>query len=259
MSAPKQLQTAERMHPDMTDSVACEFVQKHRPRLALAFLAASLMLCGRPAAAEALARPAQPPQVVIGEALERLEAGNRRYTTGKLLHPRQNARRRSELATEQHPFAIVLGCADSRTSPEVLFDQGLGDLFVVRVAGNVLNDHILGSIEYAVEHLGARLVVVLGHERCGAVRAARDMVAAKTEAPPHINSLVHAIRPAVEAVPGSDLEAMTHANIRSVVQGLRSSAPTLKGKVDSREITVTGAYYDLDTGKVTFLETAQAE
>ena len=193
------------------------------------------------------------------EVLGRLEDGNRRYMAGKLVHPRQDARRRAELATEQRPFAIVLGCSDSRTSPEVVFDQGLGDLFVVRVAGNVLNDHILGSIEYAVEHLGARVVVVLGHERCGAVKATKEMLAAKTEAPPHINSLVSAIRPAVESAPGADLESMIHANIRYVVQGLRSSAPSLRGKADAREIAVVGAYYDLDTGKVVFLSDSQAE
>ncbi len=229
------------------------------PRLVLRLLVASLMLCGIPATAEEPKRATQPPQVAIAEALARLEVGNRRYMAGKLIHPRQDAKRRAETANEQRPFAIVLGCADSRTSPEVLFDQGLGDLFVVQVAGHVLSDPILGSIEYAVEHLGARAVVVLGHERCGAVKATKESLAAKAEAPPHINSLVSAIRPAVEAAPGADLEAMTHANIQYVVQGLRSSAPTLKRKADALEIAVVGAYYDLDTGKVAFLEDAQDE
>ena len=259
MFATQRLQTAEPAHHDVAGLATCEFVQMNAPRRVLPLLVASLMLCGMPATAEEPKRAAQPHQVATAEVLARLEDGNRRYMAGKLMHPRQDARRRAELATEQHPFAIVLGCSDSRTSPEVLFDQGLGDLFVVRVAGNVLNDQILGSIEYAVEHLGTQVVVVLGHERCGAVKATKETLAAKAEAPPHINSLVSAIRPAVEAAPGADVEAMTHANIRYVVQGLRSSAPTLKGKVDAREIAVVGAYYDLDTGKVVFLKDSQAE
>lgn len=102
-------------------------------------------------------------KVAPTEALARLKADNERFVTGKLQHTHQIVERRTELATHQHPFAIVLGCADSRTSPEILFDQGLGDLFVVRVAGNVLNDEAVGSIEYGVDHLGARLIVVLGH------------------------------------------------------------------------------------------------
>ena len=137
------------------------------------------------------------------EALQRLKTGNQRFVASKLQHPHQSAERRTELATSQHPFAIVLGCADSRTAPEVVFDQGLGDIFVIRVAGNVLNDETLGSIEYGVEHLGAQLIVVLGHERCGAVKAARELIAAKAEAPGHIQSLIKAIQPAVETTAGA--------------------------------------------------------
>ena len=126
--------------------------------------------------------PADSAPTVSGpEALARLKAGNQRFVASKLQHPRQDGKRRGELATSQHPFAIVLGCADSRTSPEVVFDQGLGDLFVLRVAGNVLNDETLGSIEYAVAHLGTPLILVLGHERCGAVKAAKETIAAKGE------------------------------------------------------------------------------
>ena len=259
MSATRRLQTAGPTHHYAAALATCEYTQMSIPRQVLPLLAVSLMLCGNPATAKESKRAAPPPPIATAEVLGRLEAGNRRHVAGKLMHPRQDARRRAELATEQRPYAIVLGCSDSRTSPEVLFDQGLGDLFVVRVAGNVLNDQILGSIEYAVEHLGAKAVVVLGHERCGAVKATKETLAAKAEAPPHINSLVSAIRPAVEAAPGADLEAMTHANIRYVVQGLRSSAPSLKAKVDAREIAVVGAYYDLDTGKVHFPNDSQAE
>ena len=230
-------------------------------QLAPTFLLASLLLCALPAISNEPRHDREHPKVAAADAFARLEDGNQRYVAAEssCLHDRQDAKRRVDLATDQHPFAVILGCADSRTSPELLFDQGLGDLFVVRVAGNVLNDHVLGSIEYAVEHLGARIVVVLGHERCGAVKATRDILATKAEAPPHINSLVSAIRPAVEAAPGTDLEVMIHANIRYVVQGLRSSAPTLKRKADALAIAVVGAYYDLDTGRVSFLEELQDE
>jgi carbonic anhydrase len=183
-----------------------------------------------------------------------LVEGNARFASGRAVHPRQGSDRRAELANTQHPFAVILGCADSRTGPETLFDQGLGDLFIVREAGNVVDDHSLGSIEYAVEHLHSPLVVVLGHERCGAVAAARDTLAAHGHAPGHIESLVDAIRPAVEATAGQDAEATCRANIRNVVKALRSSEPILHHMAESGEITVVGAYYDLDTGKVTFLE-----
>jgi carbonic anhydrase len=136
----------------------------------------------------------------------------------------------------------------------VLFDQGLGDVFVVRVAGNVINDEALGSIEYAVEHLGAQLIVVLGHERCGAVKAARETIAAKAEAPGHIQSLVNAIQPAVEETIGKDAETTAKANVQHVARLLRDSEPILKEKVGEGKASVVGAYYDLDTGAVEFLK-----
>jgi carbonic anhydrase len=198
--------------------------------------------------------PGQSAKVAPADALARLKAGNQRFIAGKLQHPHQNPKRRTELATGQRPFAIVLGCADSRTPPEVLFDQGLGDLFVIRVAGNVVDDHVLASIEYAVDHLGAQLIVVLGHQRCGAVQAAKETLDSKAEAPAHINSLVAAIQPAVEATRGADLESTVKANTGNVVQSLRSSEPALKKEVEAGAITVLGAYYDLDTGAVVFTE-----
>jgi carbonic anhydrase len=192
--------------------------------------------------------------VAPDEALSRLTEGNKRFVSGKLEHPRRGTDRRDELATSQAPFAVILGCADSRTSPEVIFDQGLGDLFVDRVAGNLVNDEGLGSIEYAVGHLGARLIVVLGHKRCGAVKAARDTIAAKQQAPPHIDSLVAAIKPAVEATASADQEATTKANVANVVKALQTSEPVLRAMVEKKEVVVKGAYYDLDTGMVTFLD-----
>lgn len=217
----------------------------------------ALLLClatGIPAKDPAHAKPAA--SVSPAEALNRLKDGNERFVAEKLSHPRQTGKRREELATSQAPFAIVLGCADSRTSPELVFDQGLGDLFVLRVAGNVLNDETLGSIEYAVDHLGSVLIVVLAHERCGAVKAARDTIAANTEAPGHIQSLVRAIQPAVAATSGADAEATAKTNAQQVANKLRESEPFLKEKAAAGKLQVIGAHYDLDTGKVEFLTEA---
>src|SRR5437773_9021646 len=202
------------------------------------------------------ADPAHPelPAVAPAEAIAKLKEGNGRYTSGTTQHPGQTAERRTELANTQHPFATIVSCSDSRVPPEIVFDQGLGDLFVVRVAGNVIDDHGLGSIEYAVDHLGARLIVVLGHQSCGAVKAARETIAAKSKAPGHIQSLVTAIQPAVEATAKADLEATIKANVNDVVRALRSSTPILKAKVDSGDVRVIGGYYSLDTGSVSFLD-----
>ncbi len=200
--------------------------------------------------------PTHADQLIVppAEAISRLKEGNERYTRGNPQHPHESSEERTQLAKSQHPFAVVLGCADSRVPPEIVFDQGLGDLFVLRVAGNVIDDHSLGSIEYAVDHLAVRLIVVLGHQRCGAVKAAKETIAAKGEAPAHIQSLVAAIQPAVEATAKGDLEATVRENLKNVVQALRSSAPVLKAKVDSGELKVVGAYYSLDTGSVAFLD-----
>jgi carbonic anhydrase len=126
-------------------------------------------------------------------------------------------------------------------------------LFVLREAGNVVDDHTLGSIEYAVEHLQSRLIVVLGHERCGAIAAARDTVAAKGHAEGHIESLVTSIRPAVEATVGQDADATCKANIRNMVHAIETAEPIMKHLVEKGDVKVVGAYYDLDTGVVTFL------
>src|SRR4029077_17251936 len=201
------------------------------------------------------ADPAHPDQPLVApaEAISKLKEGNRRYTSGNLQHPGQTAERRTELAKTQHPFAAILSCSDSRVPPEVVFDQGLGDLFVVRVAGNVINDEGMGSLEYTVDHLGTRLILVLGHQSCGAVDAAKQTIASKGKAPGHIQSLVTAIKPAVEATAKDDLETTIKANVKNVVQALRSSTPILKAEVDSGKIQVLGGYYSLDTGAVTFL------
>jgi len=194
------------------------------------------------------------PSVAPAEAISKLKEGNGRYTSGNLQHPGQTTERRTELANTQHPFATILSCSDSRVPPEIVFDQGLGDLFIVRVAGNVINDEGLGSVEYSVDHLGTRLILVLGHQSCGAVKAARETIAAKGKAPGHIQSLVTAIKPAVEATAKDDLETTIKANVKHVVDTLRASTPILKAKVDSGDVKVIGGYYSLDTGAVTFLD-----
>ena len=179
-------------------------------------------------------------------AMAKLKAGNARFVTSPLSKGKPTAQRRAETAQAQHPFAVVVACADSRTSPELVFDQNIGDLFVIRTAGNLIDDHGLGSIEYAVGHLGTRLIVVLGHERCGAVKTAL----ASPTAPGHINSLVRDIQPAVEAAKaekGDPLGNTVNANARLVAEKIRKEAEFGEHKAEVRVVT---GYYDLDTGEV---------
>jgi carbonic anhydrase len=224
-----------------------------KTQLAFCFLLVGLLSSNH------LARAADPahsdqPSVAPADAISKLKEGNGRYTSGNLQHPGQTSERRTELAKAQHPFAAILSCSDSRVPPEIVFDQGLGDLFIVRVAGNVINDEGLGSIEYSVDHLGTRLILVLGHQSCGAVDAAMKTVAAKGKAPGHIQSLVTAIKPVIESTPKGDLETTIKANVKHVVDALRTSTPILKARVDSGDVQVIGGYYSLDTGAVTFLD-----
>ena len=184
--------------------------------------------------------------------VQKLLDGNRRYVSGKPSHPNQTPERRTDVAKGQHPFAVVVSCSDSRVPPEIIFDQGIGDLFVVRVAGNILDDAGLGSIEYAAEHLHVSLIMVLGHERCGAVEAAVK----GGEAPGHIKSLVGAIQPAVEKArgePGDLAENAMRTNVKMVVDHLKASKPTLEHLVHNGTLTVVGARYDLDDGQVSII------
>lgn len=181
-------------------------------------------------------------------ALEKLQAGNQRYVTGQLVHHHQSGSRMRATAIGQHPFAVILGCADSRVPPEIIFDQGLGDLFVIRVAGNIIDDAILGSIEYAVEELKTSLVLVLGHERCGAVAATVKHAAV----PGHISTLLNAIQPAVDRAknePGDLLDNAVRANIKLVVEQLKTSLPVAEF-VQNDRLTVVGAQYNLGCGTV---------
>lgn len=184
--------------------------------------------------------------------LRRLEEGNLRYVSSRMEHPRQGEDRRVEVSKGQHPAAVIVGCSDSRIPPEIVFDQGLGDLFVIRVAGNVLDDVGLGSIEYAVDHLGVALVVVLGHGKCGAVSAAVQ----GGEAHGHIGCIVQAIGPALEkarAIAGDFTDNAIRENVRLAVDQIRSSEPVLAKMAAEGKLAVAGAYYDIESGKVDFI------
>jgi carbonic anhydrase len=190
-------------------------------------------------------------QISAEAARKRLIAGNARYVAGKPFRV-DHAPRREAVAPAQMPFAIVLGCSDSRVPPELVFDQGLGDLFVVRVAGNVLDDQGLGSMEYAVEHLHAALIVVLGHSSCGAVKAA----VSGEPAPGHIGAIVHALKPAVASTrgrPGDPVANAVNANIQRVVGQLKAAKPILAERIKAGTLKVVGGRYDLSTGTVELL------
>lgn len=190
------------------------------------------------------------------DALARLLAGNRRFITGHARHPHQTLEDLHELAAGQHPFVITVGCADSRVSPELLFDQGLGDIFDNRVAGNIVDDLLLGSIEFAVEEFHSPLIVVLGHERCGAVTATIDAIETGGTAPGHIGVIVDALRPIVEPVldrPGDRVEHAVKANVRAQAARLVHDSPLIAGHVAAGELRIVGARYDLDTGRVTLV------
>ena len=206
-------------------------------------------------AACAASLPAQSPanQAVSPEqALERLRAGNDAYAAGKIDTWRLTATRRTEVSMEQHPTATILSCSDSRVPPEVIFNQGLGDLFVVRVSER----GTLGSIEYAAGHLGSKLVVVMGHASCGAVKAAMDSKAPTKLEPAQLNleSLLSAIRPALAKAPaGADAwTAGVYASVEQSVQDILKQSPVLEEMARSNKIRILGALYHLDTGHVSF-------
>jgi len=205
-----------------------------------------------PAAAHAPATQ----KVTPDEALQRLLDGNKRFAANRRFRPNETLETRAKLATGQAPFAAILGCADSRVPPEIVFDHGLGDLFVVRVAGNIVEDAGSGSFEYAVEHLGTPLIVVLAHERCGAVKATVETLEAGGEAPGHVAELVRKIKPAVEksmGVPGDKVENAVRENARRMAAELAGLEPILKEKVSQGKLKVVAMRYDLDTGVMELL------
>lgn len=189
--------------------------------------------------------------------MERLVAGNKRFTEGHAKHPHATPSRIRELSHEQHPFAVVISCSDSRVPPELIFDQGLGDLFTIRTAGNVIGEYELGSIEYAVAQLGCRFILVMGHEHCGAIKAYLEQ-----EDHPHNDHIQHIIQyiadePEEQQLPDSlrtNIDQAVNANILHGVNLLKSSEPVLKTLYETGALTIAGARYDLDSGKVEFFK-----
>ena len=193
------------------------------------------------------------PVMDADQAWQALLAGNRRYASDAGHHPHQSAYRRAEVLPAQHPFAVIIGCSDSRVPPEIIFDCGLGDLFVVRTAGHALDDAGYASVQYVVEHLGVQLIVVLGHSGCGAVKAVIDRV----EAPGHLGILIARLQSAVDAAtgrPGDLLHNAVTENIGQTVAHLRMLGPVLADLVAAGKVSVVGAHYDLETGLVTLVE-----
>jgi carbonic anhydrase len=179
-----------------------------------------------------------------------LMAGNRRFVYGQP-HSRDLIRERKAVARTQHPKAMVLACADSRVSPEIIFDQGLGDLFVVRIAGHVANKEAIGSLEFAAEHLGAALLVVVGHERCAAVQAA---CSGKKVPSPNLKAVVAAVRNSLPTASASNepnaIREAVKANVRHVARSVLDRSETLHTRAKNGELVVIGACYDLDSGEV---------
>jgi carbonic anhydrase len=216
-----------------------------KPSILRALVATAL--CGTAIAAE------QQQKLPSADAVMReLKAGNEHHVAERYKHPHQTVARRREVASSQAPHAIILSCADSRVAPEIILDQGLGDLFDVRVAGNVASDAELASIEYAASHLRTPLVCVMGHQKCGAVTAAGG----SGEAEGHLPSLLALIRPAVDrsrGEPGDLVDNAVRHNVENVVQQLRASTPVLAPLIERGALKVVGAVYSLDTGKVRWL------
>ena len=185
------------------------------------------------------------------QALEKLIAGNKRYVTERYAKPDIGYKKRLALTHGQQPFAVILGCADSRIPPEIIFDQGLGDLFVVRTAGQVVDTVVLGSLEYAVEHLAVRLLLILGHQDCGAVKAAL----AGAEAPSHLCSILQAIVPAVENAKSRTGELLPNAikaNIDFTIDKLKSASPVLSKAITAKGLQIIGAIHNIQDGSVDF-------
>jgi carbonic anhydrase len=201
--------------------------------------------------------------IAAHEALERLREGNRRFAANESTHDAGNEARRRELVDGQNPFAVILGCSDSRVPAEIVFDQGIGDLFVIRVAGNVVAPSLVGSVEFACSAFGTRLVVVMGHTQCGAVQATLDALQKPGElASENIGAIAEFIRPSVEAVLASDQEAdkdtivgrAVRANVRASAKKLRHASDVITRLERDDGLLIVGAEYSLETGLVDFFD-----
>lgn len=202
--------------------------------------------------------------VTAGDALKRLREGNARFVAN-VRSPASlaSAARRAELAIAQEPFAIVLGCSDSRVPVEIVFDQGPGDLFVIRVAGNIVAPSLIGSVEFAADRFGTRLVVVLGHSSCGAIQATiEELHRPSKNQSPNLKAIVDRIRPGVETLVARDDDGDTHAlehaamraNILASVTQLRHGSAIVEGLIESNGLVIVGAWYSLETGVVEVFE-----
>jgi carbonic anhydrase len=194
-----------------------------------------------------------------GKAWQEMMRGNARFVAGEPRHPRQDVERRTELAHHQLPDAALFGCADSRLAAEIIFDKGLGDLFVVRNAGQVISDSVVGSLEYAVGVLGVPLIVVLGHDECGAVRAAIDSRSPEaTPLPPHIDGIIQRIVPAVTRVAGADpvdpdtvdASLVGKEHLRDTVSELLERSVMIAESIAAGTLAIVGANYKLTEGRV---------
>jgi carbonic anhydrase len=205
-----------------------------------------------------LSQTLPPPESAVNtpdDALNNLMAGNARYMQGSPIHPNQSAERQAEVAQGQQPWAAILGCIDSRVPPEIVFDQGLGDLFVARTAGQVIDNVVQGSLEFAVEE-GVKLIMVLGHQSCGAVKATIQTLQTNGHAEGQIATLVEAIKPAVieaESQPCDLLDNSVRANVALEVEYLKSSSQIILDALDQGTIELVGARYDLGTGAVSVI------
>lgn len=191
------------------------------------------------------------------KSLDKLKEGNKRFISGYPTHPNETLKRLRELKKGQKPFVVVLSCSDSRVPPELIFDQGLGDIFTIRNAGNVIGEYELGSIEYAVEHLNCKLVIVLGHQKCGAVEA--FVKSENNIHKDHVESIIEYLKNEEEEIKILDSikinpDLAVKANIKHGVATLKKSKPILKKLFDENRIKIIGAYYFLDTGRVIFYE-----
>lgn len=196
----------------------------------------------------------QPRPQTPKDAWEAMASGNHRFVSGAPAHPRQDIDRREQLAGQQRPFAALFGCSDSRLSAEIIFDVGLGDLFVVRNAGQVIAETILGSLEYSVEVLGVPLIIVLGHDECGAIRATIDATEGKLQAKgSFIHNIVERIRPTVEA---ANLQGMHHIDqvtdlhIKDTINELLTRSQLIADAVKSGKLAIVGANYTLSRGEI---------
>jgi len=203
------------------------------------------------------------PNLTAEQALQRLKDGNQSFIQQSRAVIEIDDARREELAKAQEPFAIILGCSDSRVPAELIFNQGLGDLFVIRVAGNIVAPSQIGSIEFAADQFGTRLVVVLGHSRCGAIKASLDLLAADAEHDsPNLHSIVRRITPGIKEVaeqtkgqPEDDrMHAAVRANIHASVEQLRHGSNILENFIANDGLKIVGAEYDLDTGSIDFFD-----